>query len=188
MQPEFETSRLRLTPASDKDLDNLWRLWTRPEVRKYLFDDTSIGREQARTLLLDAVAVAGRGLGLWTVAERANPNHTIGCVALMPVGTAADYYPPIAGAIEPVIALIPECWGRGYATEALTPMLDYAFRSLRLDRLVGVTDLPNAPSQRLLQRLGFTMSAETDGPRYRLRHYVLSRHPRPLDGEGRSRR
>ena len=48
-----------------------------------------------------------------------------------------------------------------------------------LARLAGVADLPNARSQRLLERLGFRLVAETDGPRYRLRHYAFDRRTPP---------
>ncbi len=99
----------------------------------------------------------------------------MGCAALLPVGTSAEYYPPFAGAVEPLIALAPAFWGRGYAQEALTALIEYAIGTLRLDRLVAVNDVPNAASDRLLQRLGFVSCAETDGPRYRLRHYTFAR-------------
>ena len=53
-------------------------------------------------------------------------------------------------------------------------MLRGRFDALRLERLVAVNDVPNAASDQLLQRLGFAACAETDGPRYRLRHYRLA--------------
>ena len=179
IQPVLETSRLRLRPATDDDLDDLWQLWTLPDVRRYLFDDKALDREQARGVLEDAATLAPKGLGLWTLIERENAQRVIGCAGLMPVGTAVDYYPPLEGAIEPVVAVEPPCWRRGYAIESLTALITYAGETLGISRLAGVTDLPNAASQRLLERLGFHLVAETDGPRYRLRHYTFERQAAP---------
>jgi RimJ/RimL family protein N-acetyltransferase len=178
-QPVLETTRLRLRPATDDDLDGLWQLWTLPDVRRYLFDDKALDRQQAREVLEDATALAAKGLGLWTLTQRDNGGRLIGCVGLMPVGMAADYYPPLEGAIEPVVAIEPPCWRRGYAMESLTVLVAYAVETLGINRLAGVTDLPNAASQRLLERLGFRLVAETDGPRYRLRHYAFERQTAP---------
>jgi RimJ/RimL family protein N-acetyltransferase len=178
-QPVLETSRLRLRPATADDLDDLWQLWTLPDVRRYLLDDKTLDREQARAVLADAAALAPKGLGLWTLSQRDDGGGLIGCAGLRPVGTAADYYPPLEGAIEPVVAIEPTCWRRGYAIESLTALIAYAVATMGISRLAGVTDLPNAASQRLLERLGFHLVAETDGPRYRLRHYALDRRTPP---------
>ena len=176
MQPDFTTARLRLAPATDADVDALWTLWKDPQVRLYLWDDIEIDRERARATIGDAAAVAKQGLGLWTITPAESMGGAlVGCAALLPVGTSAEDYPPFAGAVEPLIALSPACWGHGYAQEALAALIEYATETLRLERLVAVNDVPNAASDRLLQRLGFVSCAETDGPRYRLRHYTLAR-------------
>jgi ribosomal-protein-alanine N-acetyltransferase len=171
MQPRFVTARLRLTPAGDEDVDALWALWTEPLVRQFLWDDVVIERDRARDTVRQSAALASQGLGLWTIFL-ATDGTLVGCAALSPASSAAEYYPPFAGAIEPLIALAPAHWGRGYAHEALTTLIAYATDTLQLDRVVAVTDVPNDASDRLLRRTGFVWCAETDGPRYRLRHYT----------------
>lgn len=47
-------------------------------------------------------------------------------------------------------------WRRGYMYEALTALLDCAFRELDLRRLEATVEAPNTASARLLERLGFT--------------------------------
>ena len=163
--------RLVLTPASTADLDPLHALWTDPEVRRYLFDDQVIDREQANRTLQDTLAMQERGLGLWTVARCEAPQRMIGCAGLLPVSTAAEFYPPAAAGVEPLVALAPEAWGRGYAVEVLNALVGHAVHTLRLERLVAVTDVPNERSDRMLRRAGFRICAETEGPRCRLRHY-----------------
>lgn len=173
VQPILETARVRLRPAAETDLEDLWTLWTAPRVRQFLWDDVVIERDQARETIRDLAALGPQGLGLWMVVRRDTTSGVVGCAALLPVGTAAKYYSPIAGAVEPLVALAPGVWHQGYALEVLRALLEYATKTLRLDRLVAVTDVPNIASDRLIRRAGFVPCAETDGPRHRLRHYSL---------------
>jgi ribosomal-protein-alanine N-acetyltransferase len=169
--PLIETARLRLRPVSLDDVERLWKLWTDVEVRRYLLDDTAIERERASQMVRDWLQLAPQGLGLWNVEEIAR-SGLIGCAGLLPVSSAGEYHPPSAGGVEPLVALAPAFWQRGYASEALAALVEYAASTLRLERLVAAVDVPNAASDRLLGRLGFACVAETEGPRYRLRHYV----------------
>ena len=47
-----------------------------------------------------------------------------------------------------------EHWGKGYATEAVSRLLDHAFGALGLHRVCAVVDQENAPSAAVLERLG----------------------------------
>jgi RimJ/RimL family protein N-acetyltransferase len=49
----------------------------------------------------------------------------------------------------------PQMRGKGYATEALSLLLDYIFSGYPVGRVSAYTDAENAPSRRLLERLGF---------------------------------
>ncbi len=46
-------------------------------------------------------------------------------------------------------------WGRGFATEALTALVDYLFDDAGVTRVWGALDPANPPSARLLERTGF---------------------------------
>ena len=48
-----------------------------------------------------------------------------------------------------------EVWGHGYATEAARSLLQWAFDTLDLNRVQAETDTRNAPSARVLEKLGF---------------------------------
>jgi RimJ/RimL family protein N-acetyltransferase len=50
--------------------------------------------------------------------------------------------------------------GRGYATEAVRRVLQYAFQRLAMHRVFSRTDLRNLRAQRLLERLGFRREGE----------------------------
>jgi RimJ/RimL family protein N-acetyltransferase len=49
--------------------------------------------------------------------------------------------------------------GQGYATEALTAYLGWLFGSLRLHRVIAITDARNVSAQALLERVGFRQEA-----------------------------
>ena len=55
--------------------------------------------------------------------------------------------------------LAPAHQGKGYATEALTGLLDWAFPAFGLHRVIAVTDALNAPSAALLGRVGMRQEA-----------------------------
>jgi RimJ/RimL family protein N-acetyltransferase len=50
--------------------------------------------------------------------------------------------------------------GRGYATEASRPMLDFAFEALALHRVVGRLEPRNVGSARVLEKLGMRREAQ----------------------------
>ena len=52
--------------------------------------------------------------------------------------------------------LSPGHWGQGYATEAATAMVEFAFRELGLSRLSSWCIADNAASARVLEKLGMT--------------------------------
>ena len=174
MQPTLDTPRLRLRPAIERDGDALWSLWTAPEIRRFLWDDRTITRDEAITTLRDSLELGDAGLGLWIVEAREAPT-LLGCAGLLPVTTAAEFEPRLAGLVEPLVALAPEAWGRGYAREALCALLDHASDTLGLERLAGVTDIPNTRSDRMLRHAGFAVLSEVPGPRYDLRTYLWTR-------------
>ncbi len=49
----------------------------------------------------------------------------------------------------------PAFQGKGYATEAATALLEFAFTTLKLHRVHATTDPRNTSSMRLLEKLGF---------------------------------
>ena len=52
--------------------------------------------------------------------------------------------------------MLPEYWGRGYATESSQAALDYGKNVLKLKEVVGLADVNNIASQKVLLKLGFS--------------------------------
>jgi ribosomal-protein-alanine N-acetyltransferase len=174
LQPGFATARLYLRPATADDLDALHALWSDREVRRYLFDDEPVSRERAEEVLEAHLPEAAQGLGLWLLLARED-SRFLGCAGLYPTSFVVEFEPALAGLLEALAALAPAAWGRGYAHEALSALLDYAFDELAQACVAGVNDAPNVASERMLRALGFELLSETPGPYYRQRSHVLTR-------------
>ncbi len=52
-----------------------------------------------------------------------------------------------------------EHWGKGYVTEAVTVLLDFAFNSLQFHSIEAVIDSRHTASERVLQKVGFIKEA-----------------------------
>ena len=148
--------RVVLRPITLSDADALHALFTEPGVRQYLFDDILLAREETQrhveaALTHDAWIVELDGL-------------VVGFTSLRPVGSDREL----------MIAISERCWGRGIAFEAACAVLRHGFEVLKLDRVVASVDLPNERSHRLMARLDFGLTGETDGPKYRARTYEIS--------------
>jgi [ribosomal protein S5]-alanine N-acetyltransferase len=146
-----------LRPLAPSDTDTLHAIFTEPGVRQYLFDDVLLTREQTQrhveaALEHDAWIVELDGL-------------IVGFTSLRPVGNDREL----------MIAVSERCWGRGVAFEAAQAALRHGFKVLKLDRILAGVDLPNQRSHRLMARLGFRPTGETDGPKYRARTYEVHR-------------
>jgi RimJ/RimL family protein N-acetyltransferase len=58
-----------------------------------------------------------------------------------------------------------DCWGRGFATQAVAALSDYAFDALGLERLEAGFYADNEASQRAFQRAGFVLEGLRRGGR-----------------------
>lgn len=170
MLPPLATARTRLEPATEHDVDALWRLFTDPVVRRFLWDDVVIEREQAVAAVKDSAEQNAAGRGLWTIRAH-GAEALLGCVALLRAGAAAEFEPRMAGGDEVLVALATEAQHRGLAAEALAAVLDHAWRTLRLTEVFAAVDVPNEASHRAMLRAGFRVLGERDGPKHRLRSY-----------------
>lgn len=141
LERPLATARLELRMVAEDDAAFLVRLWTDPEVRRYLG-----GTRQVRTLRQAARhRVAARGLFMVTTGW-----SRLGTVRLHPYART--------GETEVSYTFLPEHWGRGYAREAVTAVLCWGFADdPALPRIIAVTQEANERSRRLLSALGMRM-------------------------------
>jgi RimJ/RimL family protein N-acetyltransferase len=139
------TEALELRPCAAGDLDVLLRLWTNPAVRRFLFDDREVSREEALHFIeRSETCFREEGYGLWLFFEKGDPSLA-GFSGLLrsPEGEASL-----------IFGTRPDLDGRGYAFQAAAAVVDYAFGTLGIARVVADVDEPNAASIRVLEKLG----------------------------------
>lgn len=147
MPPELATERLRLRLRDGRDAEwNLRLIAEDPEKAP-----RTLGEERER---LDAQHAAAErdGFGLYTI-ERADDGEAVGYVGLI-IGRASAAQPELA------YELLREHVGSGYATEAAAAVARAAFDS-GIPVLWATVERWNAPSFRVLRKLGFTPSRVT---------------------------
>ncbi|HKG52013.1 MAG TPA: GNAT family N-acetyltransferase [Actinomycetales bacterium] len=153
---ELRTNRLRLRQWREDDRDRFAALNADPRVMEFFPAPLDPAGSDA---MLDRLRadVAARGWGLWAV-EVVDGGALAGFVGLAPVG--ADL-PPAPG-VEVGWRLAHEHWGRGYAAEAATEVLRFAFEDLALPEVVSFTTVGNTKSRRVMQKIGLVHDPERD--------------------------
>ena len=138
------TARLRLRPCEPGDIDVLHQLWIDPVVRRYLWDDSAITREQAAAVVASSLEHwSTYGYGQWVMLQREH-EKPIGFCGFRP----AEWTPHP----ELLYGLAPSYWKQGLATEAVTAILQFGFETLGFDRVVAATDVPNTASVRVMEK------------------------------------
>lgn len=144
---------MELRPIEPDDGEALHAIFAEPEVLRFLFDDVAPARHETQRHV-----EAARDHGGWAVCD---DGEIVGLVSLRPAG----------GERELMIVLSRRCWGRGIAFAAAQVAMRHGFDVLKLERILASVDLPNERSHRLMRRLGFEVTGESAGPKYRLRTY-----------------
>lgn len=149
----IETDRLIIRPYIEDDLLESFQLMQSKELFKYLDMDVMTFEEY-------------KGLFTWLISSY--ENHYDGnfkysfAIFLKETGTfigwcgvgdsdCYDYYPD-----KEIYYLIgQEYWKNGYATEAMTSLIDYCFNKMNLKRLIAFARPENMASNKVIQKLGF---------------------------------
>ncbi|MDN5203154.1 GNAT family N-acetyltransferase [Fulvivirgaceae bacterium BMA10] len=145
---ELVTKRLRLVPVQHQDLNILHHTWTKPEVRKYLWDDIMIPIEQTDDIISTSINHFEKDeFGLWLIRKK-DTNEAIGFVGLW--FFFDEKHPQL------LYGLDPNFQGFGFATEAAQRIMDWALEHLKFDELIASCDVPNIASIRVINRLGMS--------------------------------
>jgi RimJ/RimL family protein N-acetyltransferase len=145
---EVETARLRLRRLTAADLPALIAYRNDPEVARYQGWET-FSAEEADTFLAKQDATEPGTPGSWfeiAMEEKASGTMVGDCA----LHVRAD--DPRQGEVGFTVS--PAHQRRGLASEAVAAVLDYAFGTLGLHRIIAVTDARNAASAALLERIG----------------------------------
>ena len=150
----LQTERLIVRTWSPDDAEEGFRIWSDPEVMRYVGTGQPNASIEETRAWIDRMSAHQdlHGFGFWAVVEQ-KTRRLIGSCGM---GYQRDGGLPI----EFGYTLSRSQWGRGYATEAAAACLRYAFEHLRLPQLVASVDSQNVASQRVLEKIGFHFQRE----------------------------
>ena len=152
----LETENLILRHFEADDLDDLFRLYSDPEVRRYFPDGT---RDLAYTKEELEWYLNGHPdhpeLGLWATIHKESKRF-IGRCGLLPWTIDGRFEVEVAYLLDKAY------WGQGLGTEAAQAVLDYGFGQLQLSRLICIITPGNVASVKVASRIGMVFEREAE--------------------------
>jgi len=159
--PELATPRLNLTAIIPDHAAQLHETWTDPQVLEYLVLEpfTKIAQTREMMCILQKLFPSGEGIR-WAIALHQEEKI---------LGTCGFHnWKKEHARAELGYELDSRHWRKGLMTEALSPVLDYGYREMGLNRVEAFVTVGNQRSLAFLQKAGFTLEGT-------LRHYEWAR-------------
>ena len=162
---QIDTGRLILRPFTLDDAEAWLPLITLPEIVRYTGDPPIASVDEAREILRTRPLrdYAVHGYGRMAVIEKASGRL---------VGFSGLKYVAELDEVDIGYRFLPDCWGKGYATESARALMDDGRRRFGFERIVGMAHPENRASIAVLEKLGLRferlLPPEDDGVRFRL--------------------
>lgn len=153
MRTFLETERLRLRPFTEEDAESLLSLDGDPEVMRFINGGRPTSAEDLRTRalprLLHDYPCWGRR-GYWAAEERSS-GVFLGWFEFRPLAEES------AAEVELGYRLATAAWGRGFATEGASTLVDRGFTEWGVARVTAHTMVVNARSRRVMEKVGLRL-------------------------------
>ncbi len=143
----LETERLIVRYLTTGDAEFILELLNDPSWLQFIGDFGVRTLEDARNYMVKGpIQMYEReGFGLYLTVRKADA-VPIGICGLIKRDTLED--------VDIGFAFLPRYWGKGYAFESASAVIEYGTHSLSLKRIVAITAPDNHSSAKLLERLG----------------------------------
>ncbi|EEK48367.1 Uncharacterized acetyltransferase p20 [Bacillus cereus ATCC 10876] len=147
---ELYTQRLHLRKTEESDSLSLFKIWSDPDVTKFMNIINFTTEDQAKDMIkfLNELAQSNKALR-FTIIE-AKSNQIIGSCGY-------NFLDFENSKTEIGYDISKAFWGKGYAPEAISALLDYAFTNLKLNRIEAKVEPENLNSISVLKKLKFTL-------------------------------
>jgi len=154
----FETTRLLMRPTGVQDAPFVYRLMNTPAWLRYIGDRNIKTEEHAASYIKKKMLPQLERLGFsnYTVIRKDDGAK---------LGSCGLYDREGLDGIDLGFAFLPEYERQGYAFEAASCLLESAQEDFGLEKVLGITDRENLPSQKLLEKLGFRQEGSLRLPR-----------------------
>jgi ribosomal-protein-alanine N-acetyltransferase len=164
----LKTERLIVRPFEPDDAEQLHAIVSQPRVLEFLPEDVMTLKEVQSAIEWFQKCYrenTPERIVKWTLAiVLAESSRVIGWCGLGPLDFGPEETELFCGLDEAF-------WGKGIAPEACAALLDYAFASVGLGRVVAVVDPANKRSRRLIEKLGMKFEKQVSGLPEEHKHY-----------------
>jgi ribosomal-protein-alanine N-acetyltransferase len=141
----IETKRLRLRKPALQDAEDIFRKYSQdPEVTKYLTWRPNRSVQETRDFLGACLRAWDEGKSFHWVIERKTDHELLGMIT-----ARVDEQKWELG-----YALARSYWGKGYMTEVLKKLVDWALKQEKIYRVWCVCDVDNLASARVMEKAG----------------------------------
>jgi RimJ/RimL family protein N-acetyltransferase len=164
MDTVFETPRLTLSRHTPSDLDDVASMLGDMRVMRWVGGRT-YPREEIESRLQVIFDYQSRTPYGFFVARCKQSGVFVGEGGIVPItrtGKDSRVFESRGPEIEVGYRFAFDHWGKGYATELTNAALQYAFQTVGLARVIGVTDPLNSASQAVLLKAGLRAVGPTD--------------------------
>ena len=144
----LSTTRLQLRAFQLADANGFFLLNNDPLVLRHTGDVPFVDEAAAADFISRYDHYQNYGYGRWAIILRATGQF---------IGFCGLKYHPDQHFVDLGFRLQRQYWGQGLATEAARACLDYAFKDLRLNRIVGRVQRGNQASSRVLEKIGMKL-------------------------------
>jgi ribosomal-protein-alanine N-acetyltransferase len=145
--PTLKTKRLILRKMTMADAPAVYAYGRDPEVTKYVAFPTHRSIEDAKSFLRDTLKRYRKGEPASWAIVRKQDARLIGAIGFI-------NYSGKDARIEAGYALIRDCWGQGYMTEAFAEVIRFAVQRLGINRLEARCTPENIGSYRVMEKCG----------------------------------
>lgn len=146
---ELNTQRLNLRRMQVSDSHSLFKIWSDPDVTKFMNNSRFTHETQAKEMieLFEEMAQANKAIRFSMIELK---SYEI-------IGTCGFNFIDFENSKAEIgYDIAKDYWGMGYAPEGIRALLNYAFKTLELNRIEAKVEPENVNSIKVLQKLNFT--------------------------------
>ncbi len=140
----FETERLVLRPFEEKDVDEIYAMRRDADVMRFIREPQNRA-ESINWIKLVSSRWQREKIGFCAMLEKGSGAF---------VGWCGIWQLKETGELEVGYAIARQFWGEGFAVEGGRKMLQYAFETLRPEKIAAVAEPENRASRRVMEKLG----------------------------------
>lgn len=143
----METENLYLRRFTLDDAEAYWPLTSMPEILRYTGEQPQASLDDVRHILSTRPLkdYATRGYGRMACIEKSS-GRLIGFSGLKFVEELNE--------VDIGYRFLPDCWGKGYATESARLLMQHGAKEHGIERVIGLVQPENVASARVLGKLG----------------------------------